>query len=78
MTTTTVTSRIYGTGDKMEIECPYCGVKQRQPIPFSTRPFVALCDTDSRAGCDRYFVAKVALFATVTAMAIEDIAGAAP
>lgn len=71
MTTTTTTSRIYGTNDKAEVECPYCGNKQRQPIPFSTRPFVVLCDIDNSAGCDRYFVAKVALFATVTAMEID-------
>lgn len=75
MTTTTVTSRVYGSGDVIfvaEIECPYCGNKQRHTIPSTERPFVVLCDTDDSPGCDRYFVARVALFATVTAMPIDD------
>lgn len=72
MAITTRQTRLLGTSNKVEIVCPYCGNAAYYSAVFGAHPFVVLCDADNSNGCDRYFVAKVALFATVTAMGIDD------
>lgn len=56
--------------DDVRIRCPYCGTDGYYSITDS-RPFVVLCDIES-GGCDKYFAAKVRMFAIVTTMAIVD------